>query len=43
MGGPKAKAGPRGTYSEGVRRVGQRLRLDPEEHTVRVLEGWAKG
>ena len=42
-GGPKAKAGPRCTYSEDVGCVGQRLRLDPEVHTVRVLEGRAKG
>ena len=38
-----AKAGPRGTYSEGVERAGQRLRLDPDVHTVKVLEGWANG
>ena len=40
-----AEAGPRctSTYCEGVERVGQRLRLDPDEvHTVRVLEGWTK-
>ena len=39
-----AKAGPRGTYSKGFERAGQRLRLDPDEvHTVRVLEGWTEG
>ena len=43
MGGPKSEDGHRGTYSESVGRVDQRLRLDPEEHTVMVLEGWVKG
>ena len=40
-GGSKAEAGPRGTYSEGVERVGQRLSLDPDVlvHTVRMLKG----
>ena len=38
-----AMAGFRDTYSKGVGRVGQRLMLDPEEHTVRVLKGRTKG